>query len=226
MTAKLILMRHGESVWNQLNLFTGWVDIPLSEKGIAESIEGGKKIQKISIDLVFTSTLMRAQMTAVLALLHHTSGKIPVFQHPGEGKLEEWGTIYSDAAKAKTIPVYTACELNERMYGKLQGLNKKETAMQFGDEQVHTWRRSYDGKPPEGESLQMTIARSLPYFQNKIVPHLEQGKNVLIAAHGNSLRGIVMHLDGLSKEEVAKLEIATGVPLVYEFGLGKWKKVS
>ena len=224
MSSKLILMRHGQSIWNKLNLFTGWVDIPLSEEGIAESIEGGKKIRNVPIDVVYTSTLVRAHMTVGLALLHHASGKIPVFQHHGQGKLEQWSRIHSAEMARGTMPVYMAWELNERMYGKLQGLNKAETAKQFGAEQVQLWRRSYDTAPPDGESLAMTVARALPYFKEKIVPHLEKGENVLIAAHGNSLRGIVMHLDGLSKEEVVNLEIATGAPLIYSYTQGKWKK--
>ncbi len=215
MKAKLILLRHGQSIWNKKNLFTGWVDIPMSEEGHRECFEAGKKIADIPIDLIFTSTLIRAQMTVPLALLHHRSGKIPVFLHPGEGKLEEWGHVYSEEAKEQLIPVYTAWELNERMYGRLQGLNKAETAEQFSAEQVQLWRRSYDTRPPEGESLAMTAARTIPYFQREIAPHLDQGKTVLIAAHGNSLRAIVMHLKRLSPEEVINLEIATGDPLVY-----------
>ena len=224
MSSKLILLRHGQSIWNQENLFTGWVDIPMSEKGIEECYEAGKKIADIPIDLIFTSKLLRAQMTVPLALLHHKSKKIPVFMHLDEGKLDEWGHIYSEETKKKTIPVYSAWELNERMYGKLQGLNKAETAEKFGAEQVHIWRRSFDTKPPEGESLADTAARAWPYFQKKIVPHLEQGKNVLISAHGNSLRAIIMHLDRLTQEEVVKLELATGEPLIYSWQKGHWTR--
>ena len=226
MNSKLVLMRHGQSAWNQKNLFTGWVDIPLNERGIQEAVEGGKLIAKIPLDVVYTSTLVRAHMTLVLALLHHTSGKVPVFQHPGEGKLEAWGQVYSEEAKKGTIPVYQAWELNERMYGHLQGLNKAETAKKFGEEQVQIWRRSFDTAPPEGESLAMTAQRTLPYFQKKIIPHLERGESVFVCAHGNSLRSIVMHLDGLSKEEVLGLELPTGAPLIYTFEKGKWAKGS
>jgi len=215
-------MRHGRSAWNGKNLFTGWVDIPLDEKGVQESIEGGKKVQDIPIDVIFTSTLVRAHMTLALALLNHSSGKIPVFLHPGAGKLETWGQIYSEETKKETIPVHMAWELNERMYGKLQGLNKKEMADTFGAEQVQQWRRSFDVPPPEGESLEMTAKRSIPYFQKRIIPLLEQGQNVFVVAHGNSLRSIVMHMDGLSKEQVVKLELATGEPLVYTYDRGRW----
>lgn len=224
MHPKLILQRHGQSIWNKKNLFTGWVDIPLSEEGVKESIEGGKKIQNIPIDVIFTSTLVRAHMTVGLSLLHHKSGKIPVFLHPNSGKLEEWGQIYSDETKKEVIPVYMAWELNERMYGKLQGLNKAETAEKYGAEQVHIWRRSFDVAPPEGESLAMTAARAWPYFQTRIVPHLQKGENVFISAHGNSLRAIIMHLDQLSKEQVVKLELSTGEPLIYSYVAGKWQK--
>src|SRR5262249_17345886 len=116
-SAKLIMMRHGESEWNRLNLFTGWVDIPLSSKGVEESIEGGQKIAHVPIDIIFTSSLIRGQMTAMLAMLNHSSGKVPSVQHPGEGKLEEWAQIYSEKAKQTCIPVYCAWQLNERMYG-------------------------------------------------------------------------------------------------------------
>jgi 2,3-bisphosphoglycerate-dependent phosphoglycerate mutase len=224
MHPKLILLRHGQSIWNKNNLFTGWVDIPLSEEGMQEAIEAGEKIQAIPIDVIYTSTLVRAQMTVPLALLHHKSGKIPVFLHPGEGKLESWGQVYSEEAKKQLIPVYSAWELNERMYGHLQGLNKAEMAKKFGAEQVQIWRRSFEGRPPEGESLAMTAARALPYFQKQILPHLEKGETVLVSAHGNSLRAIVMHLEGLSKEEVVKLELATGDPLIFAKTSGKWKR--
>jgi 2,3-bisphosphoglycerate-dependent phosphoglycerate mutase len=205
-------------------LFTGWVDIPLSPKGIQESLEAGKKIAHIPIDLIFVSSLVRAQETAMLAMSVHQSGKVPLVLHPGGGRLEEWAKIYSEHSEKLCIPVATAWQLNERMYGELQGKNKQEMREKYGDEQVHIWRRSFDVAPPNGESLKMTTERSIPYFKEKIVPHLEQGKNVLIAAHGNSLRGIVMVLDGLSSDEVVKLEIPTGVPLFYTYQNGKWIK--
>jgi 2,3-bisphosphoglycerate-dependent phosphoglycerate mutase len=222
--AKLILLRHGESAWNQKNLFTGWVDIPLSRKGIEESLDSGKKIKDIPIDIVFTSTLVRAQETAFIALAEHSSGKVPVVLHTGEGLMEEWSQIYGEKAAGLTIPVVRASELNERMYGELQGLDKDETRAKFGVDQVLIWRRSYDIPPPHGESLEMTAARSIPFFEDHIVPQLQLGKNVLVCAHGNSLRSIVMQMDGLSKEEVLKLEIATGVPLFYDYTNGAFAR--
>lgn len=222
--SKLILLRHGQSLWNKMNLFTGWVDIPLSKKGVDEALEAGRQIAHVPIDVIITTTLVRAQMTAFLAMSEHETSKVPVVLHTGEGKLEEWGKIYSEATAQHTIPVIRCWELNERMYGELQGLNKAETAERFGKEQVHLWRRSYDVPPPHGESLEMTAARSIPYFKEHVVPHLKKGKNVLIVAHGNSLRSIIMHLDGLSKEEVLKLELPTGLPVFYNCQDGKITK--
>jgi 2,3-bisphosphoglycerate-dependent phosphoglycerate mutase len=214
---KLILLRHGASVWNDLNLFTGWVDIPLSSKGIGESLKAGKALAGVPIDVIFTSSLMRAQQTAMLAMSVHQGDKVPRMLHPKGGRLEAWGTVYSTEAEERCIPVVAAWQLNERMYGELQGMNKQEARERFGEEQVHRWRRSYKECPPGGESLEMTAVRTLPYFRETVLPYLRQGKNVLIAAHGNSLRSIVMDLENLSEEAVVKLEIPTGVPLIYTY---------
>lgn len=222
--AKLILLRHGESMWNKSNLFTGWVDVPLTERGIAEAISAGIRIQKDPIDVIFTSTLVRAQETLAIAMAYHRSGKVPVFMHPHEGKLEAWGKIYSEETKNAIIPVHRAWELNERMYGALQGLNKAETAEKFGETQVKLWRRSYDTAPPEGESLEACAARTLPYFKSQIIPCLEKGQNVLISAHGNSLRSIIMSLENLTKEQVVSLELTLGEPMYYTYEAGKIKK--
>lgn len=215
--AKLILMRHGQSQWNLHNLFTGWVDIPLSLKGVEESLEGGRQIQNEPIDVIYTSTLIRAQMTAMLAMTVHHSGKVPVILHSGEGKLEEWAKIHSAFVQTQTIPVICAWELNERMYGELQGLNKADLAKKYGPEQVQIWRRSFDTPPPKGESLKMTAARTIPYFEQTIAPLIKQGLNVFVAAHGNSLRSIIMDLDGLNEEEIVSLEIPTGLPIIYNY---------
>jgi 2,3-bisphosphoglycerate-dependent phosphoglycerate mutase len=221
---KLILLRHGASIWNEKNLFTGWVDIPLSTKGIEESFEAGKKISHIPVDIIFVSSLIRAQMTAMLAMSTHEGNHIPCVLHPGEGKMDEWAHIHSPAAQKTCIPVHVAWQLNERMYGDLQGMNKDEMRKQYGAEQVQLWRRSFDVAPPGGESLKMTADRSIPYFQEKIIPLLKQGENILISAHGNSLRAIIMYLDNLSKDEVVKLEMATGIPVIYTFEKEKWKR--
>lgn len=189
--AILVLLRHGESQWNLENKFTGWVDVPLTPKGEEEARKAGEKLKNIRFDVAYTSDLKRAQKTLEIVL--ETIGQTDLL-------------IHKDQA------------LNERHYGDLQGLNKAETAKKFGDEQVKIWRRSYDVAPPGGESLKDTAARTLPYFDSKIVTELNEGKNVIVAAHGNSLRSIVMELDKLTKEQVLELNLATGIPVVYELG--------
>jgi len=224
--AILILMRHGQSTWNRKNLFTGWVDVPLSPEGIKEAEAAGKLIAPIPIDVAFTSALIRSIMTALLVLNYHSSGKTAVLLHPNQGHMNSWATIHSDAVRDSIIPIYCSQELNERMYGELQGFDKQEMVEKFGKEQMQLWRRSYDVAPPGGESLQMTAERSIPYFQNHIFPYLTRGNNVFIAAHGNSLRAIVMQLDKLNKEQVVQLEIPTGLPLIYEYLDGAFFKRS
>ena len=187
----LVLIRHGQSLWNAENKFTGWTDIGLSEKGIEEAEEAGKKLENVPFDVVHTSALIRAQKTAEI--------------------------IIKKNKKSKKIPVYKDKRLNERHYGSLQGLNKKETAEKYGAEQVHIWRRSFDVHPPDGESLKMNAERTIPYFKENIIQDLKKGKNVLVSAHGNSLRSIVMYIENISKEDVVKLEIETGVPRTYVF---------
>ena len=220
----LILMRHGESEWNRLNIFTGWVDVPLSKKGIDEALRGGLLIRDIPIHVVITTPLSRALTTALLAMSQHRGGRVPVVMHPGQGRLDEWGHIYGEEAKDHTVPVICAWELNERMYGTLQGLNKAETAQRYGADQVKLWRRSYDVAPPKGESLKMTAARALPYFKDRILPYLREGHNVFVTAHGNSLRAILMYLDGLDKKQVINLEIPTGIPILYDYESGNFTK--
>lgn len=223
---RLILLRHGQSEWNKRNLFTGWVDIPLSKEGVEEAYKAGEAIKNFPIDIIITTTLIRAQMTAMLAMLNHQSGKVPVILHPGEGKQEEWSKIYGEEAGEQVIPVIRSWELNERSYGELQGLNKAETAAKFGAEQVKIWRRSFDIAPPGGESLEITAARSIPYFQRNVMPMLEEGLNVFICAHGNSLRSIIMSLDNLSKDEVVHLELATGDPVIYNYEHGRLQRAA
>jgi 2,3-bisphosphoglycerate-dependent phosphoglycerate mutase len=187
----LVLIRHGESQWNLENRFTGWTDVPLTDKGKEEARRAGEKLRSVHFDKAYTSILKRAIDTLDIVL--HTIGQVG-------------------------IPVSYDQALNERHYGDLQGLNKAETAAKYGKEQVHQWRRSYDVAPPGGESLKDTAARTLPYFEAHVLPDLRAGRNVLISAHGNSLRSIVMHLDKLSRDQVLELNLATGVPIVYEFG--------
>ena len=191
----LVLIRHGQSVWNATNRFTGWTDVELSEKGEGEAATAGEQLADVRFDVVHTSALIRAQKTAEIVMSkNRVSGEIPTKQDE---------------------------RLNERHYGDLQGLNKAETAEIHGAEQVHIWRRSFDVPPPGGESLEMTAERTIPYFVEEIIPDLDSGMNVLVAAHGNSLRSIVMHIEEISPEEITKLEIPTGVPMCYEFDNGK-----
>lgn len=188
--ANLILIRHGQSVWNASNRFTGWTDVDLSDKGVIEAEEAGRQLSDIRIDVVHTSDLIRAQRTA----------KIVIQQNESSGE---------------DVPTRYDWRLNERHYGALQGLNKAETAEKHGAEQVQIWRRSFDVPPPEGESLEMTAERTIPYFTEEILPDLESGKNVLVSAHGNSLRSIVMHIERISPDDIVSLEIPTGSPLLY-----------
>jgi len=185
---KLILVRHGQSIWNLENRFTGWVDVPLTAQGQEEARSCGRKLKGTDVQVCYTSALTRAQHT--LALI-----------------LEEMGAA---------LPVIRDQALNERHYGDLQGLNKEETAQRFGADQVKIWRRSYDIPPPNGEALKNTAERTLPFFERCILGDIKQGKNVLVVAHGNSNRSIVMMLDNLTKEEVLELNLDTGVPLVYD----------
>jgi len=193
--ARLILVRHGQSVWNAANRFTGWTDVDLSEKGVEEADEAGLQLADIRFDVVHTSDLIRAQRTAEIIMGHNRDS-------------------------GDDVPTRYDWRLNERHYGALQGLNKAETAEKHGAEQVHVWRRSYDVAPPEGESLEMTSQRTIPYFIDEIVPDLGGGLNVLVSAHGNSLRSIVMHIEGISPEEIVSLEIPTGEPIHYTYDEG------
>ncbi|KAE9609027.1 putative phosphoglycerate mutase (2,3-diphosphoglycerate-dependent) [Lupinus albus] len=220
--AALILIRHGESLWNEKNLFTGCVDVPLSKKGIDEAIEAGKRISSIPVDVIFTSALIRAQMTAMLAMTQHRRKKVPVFMHNESEQARAWSQVFSEDTKKQSIPVIASWQLNERMYGELQGLDKQETADRYGKEQVHVWRRSYDIPPPNGESLEMCAERAVAYFRDQIEPQLLSGKNVMIAAHGNSLRSIIMYLDKLTSQEVISLELSTGIPMLYILKEGRF----
>jgi len=188
----LILVRHGQSEWNAKNLFTGWKDPGLTDQGVSEAKNAGKLIleQKIEFDVMYTSMLSRAQKTGdiILRTLNH-----------------------------KEIPIIKNEALNERHYGSLAGLNKDDARKKWGEEQVHIWRRSFDIPPPDGESLKDTADRVLPYFEAEIMPKVISGSSILIAAHGNSLRALIMKLDSISSEDIVKLEIPTGAPIQYEF---------
>ena len=185
--SQLVLIRHGQSLWNLENRFTGWVDVPLTDNGRREARAAARLVRDINFDVAYTSVLKRAEETLAIILQ----------------EIEQDPPVIRDQA------------LNERHYGDLQGLNKADTASRYGDEQVLLWRRSYDIAPPNGEALKHTAERTLPFFERAILGDLRQEKNVLVVAHGNSNRSIVMHLDKLSPMDVVKLELGTGVPLVY-----------
>ena len=192
--ATMILLRHGQSVWNAANIFTGWTDVDLSEVGVAEATKAGNQLAETAIDVVHTSGLIRAQRTAEI--------------------------VMENNRVSSNVPTHRDIRLNERHYGDLQGMNKDETRDIHGKEQVRIWRRSFDVPPPGGESLEMCAERTLPYLTEAIIPDLEAGKTVLVAAHGNSLRSIVMKIENLSKDEVLNLEIPTGVPRTYTYDDG------
>ena len=200
MNSKLVLVRHGQSEWNAKNLFTGWKDPKLTDLGIQEAIRAGELLEtrNLNFDLMFTSDLFRAQET---------------------------GRLILEQINQKDIDIIQDQSLNERNYGDLAGLNKDEAREKWGEEQVHIWRRSFDVPPPGGESLKNTAERVLPYFEREIMPKVKKSLNILIAAHGNSLRALVMHLENISSEEIVKLEIATGDPLIYEYSNGDFVRV-
>lgn len=199
---KLILLRHGQSQWNLENRFTGWKNVPLTEKGEAEAKKTGELIRKhnISIDRVFSSVLERANRTAEIAI-----------------KKAELNNLLEN----NKIIMTCSEELNERDYGDLVGLNKQETADKFGKDQVHIWRRSYDTPPPNGESLKDVVERVAPYFKENIKPLLDKGENILIAAHGNSLRAMMIELGMYKSEEISNIELPTGSPLCINLDQGR-----
>ena len=196
----LVLVRHGQSEWNEKNLFTGWKDPKLTPRGVDEAIKAGKELKEAgySFDKMFTSDLFRAQDT---------------------------GRIILEQMDIPSIEVIKDVSLNERNYGDLAGLNKDEARKKWGEDQVHIWRRSFDVPPPGGESLKDTAERVLPYFKENIIPELIEGLDILVAAHGNSLRALVMELEEISSEEIVELEISTGVPLVYKFEENKIERL-
>ncbi len=200
MKSKLVLVRHGQSEWNAKNLFTGWKDPKLTDLGIQEAIKAGNLLEtrNLKFDLMFTSDLFRAQET---------------------------GRLILEQMNHKGIQVIKNQSLNERNYGDLAGLNKDEAREKWGEEQVHIWRRSFDVPPPGGESLKNTAERVLPYFELEIMPKVKEGLNILVAAHGNSLRALVMELEKISSKEIVKFEIATGDPLTYEYSDGKFVRI-
>jgi 2,3-bisphosphoglycerate-dependent phosphoglycerate mutase len=212
--ATMVLVRHGQSQWNLENRFTGWMDIPLSIKGRQEAISAGKKLKEMRFDIIYVSHLLRAIQTMHYILLELSDKRIPIIYHEEE-RIHEWEHYNGD--RNNEIPIYQSVDLAERYYGDLQGLNKAETMKKYGEAQVHLWRRSYDINPPHGESLKDTCERTIPYYKNHILPELQAGKNVLIVAHGNSLRSITKYVENISDQDIPNMEIPTGLPIIYTF---------
>jgi 2,3-bisphosphoglycerate-dependent phosphoglycerate mutase len=214
----LILIRHGDSRWNSANKFTGWVDVPLSDNGIREARNAAKALQGIKVDVAFTSKLVRAEesLLIILAKQQYTG----IFVHKTK-KRKKWEEHKMDK---KEIPIYSSDELNERYYGKLQGMDKNHARKKFGEDKVFSWRRSFKGKPPGGESLEDTFNRVIPYFKKEILPYIKKKKNVLICAHGNSLRALIKYLDIIPEEKIPQLNLPTGQAIVYQNIRGKLVK--
>lgn len=212
--SRLIMVRHGQSQWNLENRFTGWVDVPLSDKGIEEAISAGKKLKDIEYDTIYVSHMLRAIQTLHYILLESNSKRTPIIYHE-EKRIRDWEHHTGD--RNLEVPIYQTVDLAERYYGNLQGLNKAKTMEKYGKEQVHLWRRSFDANPPGGESLKGTSERTIPYFKKHILKDLQDGKTVLVVAHGNSQRSITMYVENISKEEIPNVEIPTGIPILYIF---------
>lgn len=213
--AKLILIRHGQSVWNLENRFTGWIDVCLSEKGIEEAKAAGEHLKNQKFDVAFTSNLIRANET-LFEILNKSNIHKKFKKIHDDKKSSSW---YSNFAKVESdkdyLEIYFSEKLNERYYGDLQGLNKEETKQKYGEEQLKLWRRSFDVAPPNGESLKDNSKRTLPYFKKNILPYLKDGKTVLVVAHGNSLRSIIKYVEKLTPEKIVEYELETGVPIEY-----------
>lgn len=213
--SQLFLIRHGQSIWNLQNRFTGWVDVSLSQQGVIEAQQAAALLADEYFDVAFTSTLLRAQdsLYEILRQNRHCAQYVRVHELSSA-----WYEHFTPAeGDANELKIHVSEKLNERYYGDLQGLNKEWAGQHYGAEQVHQWRRSYDVPPPNGESLQMTAARTLPYYRERIVPHLQNGESVLISAHGNSLRSIIMHIEQMTTQQILDYELATGAPHLYVF---------
>ena len=211
----LTLTRHGQSIWNLQKRFTGWVDVSLSPQGVEEAQRAALLLSDEHFDVAYTSTLLRAQdsLYEILRQNKHCSQYVRVHQ-----KKRDWYENFTPTEEDKReLKIYISEQLNERYYGDLQGLSKEWAREHYGKELVHQWRRSYDIPPPHGESLKDTAARTLPYYKHHILPHLQKGEHVLISAHGNSLRSIIMHIEQMSPQQILEYELATGTPHQYFF---------
>ena len=219
----LVLVRHGESRWNLAGKFTGWVDVPLSKRGIKEAIASAKKLSGIKFDLAYTSKLERAQETLLLILAFQN--KTGIFLH-NQTKIKNKWTVNSNRFDKDDIPIYSKTALNERYYGDLQGMKKDSARNKFGEAQVFEWRRSFTTRPPNGESLKDVYNRAIPYFEREILVKLKKRKNIIVSIHGNTMRALIKHIEDISDTEIAFLELPFGKPFVYELKQGKLKMVS
>lgn len=211
----LVLVRHGESLFNKLNLFTGWVDVPLTKKGIQEARQVATHCQQFNYDSVFTSHLERAHETLLIILSYQQ--KIGVFQHSDEHLYNILKSMPAAIHKERILPIYTNRALNERLYGDLQGMNKKQAGEIYGASQVFKWRRGFKDRPPQGESLKDTYKRAVPYFKKMIVPRLKKGESILVVSHGNTLRTIIKHIENITDDKIPFIHLPLATPIVYAY---------
>lgn len=221
--AKLYLLRHSKSQWNKDNRFAGWVDNPLSDEGKAQAKEIAEKLdlKSLKIDVIYSNALIRCLET-ILRMYDTVPDKYPLFIHLDGGRMQEWGNF--DKLKENDVPAYVSEALNERYYGEIQGLDKEETRQKYGDELVHKWRRGYFDKPPAGESLEDTYNRSVPFFKDRILKDLSDGKDVMVVASHNSLRAIVKYVENIKDEDILNLELPFGALVTYDYQDNKFVK--
>lgn len=213
------MVRHGQSRWNAVNKFTGWVDVALSVRGIREAEVCANKLHETAIDVAFVSELVRAQQTLLIILARQNKTGI-IVHNDSTNDL----TLTSNLLTPEDLPIYESACLNERHYGLLQGLDKAEVRQKFGEDKTLQWRRGYKAKPPNGESLEDVYKRAIPYFKDTVMPFVSSGKNVIISAHGNSLRAIVKYIENISDDDIVNLDIPTGEIITYEFDAGQVSK--
>lgn len=217
--SRLILVRHGQSKWNQANKFTGWIDVSISEKGIKQCLYLAEKLKKLKIDYTFCSELSRAKETMSVILSKQKDSGVYIHE---ENPKYNWADIIKYPSRIPNIAIYTTANLNERNYGELQGMDKDEARKKYGEQQVYNWRRGFFDRPPQGESLCDVYNRSIPFLQNRIIPLLKKDKNIIISAHGNSLRSIIKYIENISDAKIPLLEIYTGQLITYHFEKGKF----
>ena len=220
--ATLFLLRHLKSQWNKDNRFTGWVDNPLSDEGMGQAKEIAAKVEAKKIDVVYSNVLVRCTET-VVRVFENIPGVYPLFVHMDGGKMQSWGNF--EGFGKGDMSVYVSEKLNERYYGKIQGLNKAETIKKYGEQLVHLWRRGYNDKPPGGESLKDVYKRAVPFFKKYIEKDLAAGKNVIVVASHNSLRALVKYMENVSDADIVNVELPFGALVEYEFEAGKFSKL-